>query len=179
MAMLLWAGILHGVLPAPLGRIPAPYWHAHEMVYGYALAVVAGFLLTAVRNWTGLMTVHGTPLAALFLCWLFARIAVAIGTPALPYAALFDAVFWAALVLAVAIPVLRVRHRLLAAGVDRGVRATHERLLADPEPAAQRRDDRLSRVAARVHGCAANACMPKCCRTSGRTMSRLPVPSLI
>lgn len=109
LTMLLWVAVLHGLLPAPLAGIPAAYWHAHEMIYGYALAVVAGFLLTAVRNWTGIMTVHGRPLAALVLCWLLARIAVAAGAPALPFAALFDGLFWAALLVAVAVPVLRAR----------------------------------------------------------------------
>ncbi len=49
------------------------WWHAHEMIYGYALAVAAGFLLTAVRNWTGRSTAHGLPLALLALLWLLGR----------------------------------------------------------------------------------------------------------
>jgi uncharacterized protein involved in response to NO len=49
-------------------------WHAHEMIFGYAVAVIAGFLLTAVRNWTGVDTPAGAPLAALALLWLAGRI---------------------------------------------------------------------------------------------------------
>ena len=49
------------------------WWHAHEMIYGYALAAAAGFLLTAVRNWTGRPTAHGLPLALLVLLWLLGR----------------------------------------------------------------------------------------------------------
>ena len=49
------------------------WWHAHEMIYGYALAAAAGFLLTAVRNWTGRPTAHGLPLALLALLWLLGR----------------------------------------------------------------------------------------------------------
>jgi len=49
-------------------------WHAHEMIYGYAMAVIAGFLLTAVKNWTGLNTISGYKLFILFSLWLFARI---------------------------------------------------------------------------------------------------------
>jgi len=51
-----------------------PLWHAHEMVFGYATAVIAGFLLTSVRNWTGLETPSGTSLAFLVLIWLAPRL---------------------------------------------------------------------------------------------------------
>lgn len=50
------------------------YWHAHEMLFGYTTAVIAGFLLTAVRNWTGKSTVTGGHLAGLCLLWLYGRI---------------------------------------------------------------------------------------------------------
>ncbi|PIS20126.1 MAG: hypothetical protein COW19_03950 [Zetaproteobacteria bacterium CG12_big_fil_rev_8_21_14_0_65_55_1124] len=49
-------------------------WHAHEMVFAYAVAVIAGFLLTSVRNWTGLDTSSGTSLALLTLLWLAPRL---------------------------------------------------------------------------------------------------------
>src|SRR5215471_7992655 len=51
-------------------------WHIHEMLYGYLGAVVAGFLLTAVPNWTGRLPINGAPLAALAGLWLAGRIAV-------------------------------------------------------------------------------------------------------
>ena len=54
--------------------MPVSVWHAHEMIFGFVMAVVAGFLLTAVSNWTGLPTLSGTPLLILFLIWLSARI---------------------------------------------------------------------------------------------------------
>lgn len=50
------------------------FWHAHEMLFGYVTAVVAGFLLTAVRNWTGVDTPTGTPLFLLALLWLAGRV---------------------------------------------------------------------------------------------------------
>ena len=56
----LWAVQYAGWLPGA-----SPLWHAHEMIFGYAFAVIAGFLLTAVRNWTGLPTPAGGPLAAI------------------------------------------------------------------------------------------------------------------
>ena len=50
------------------------YWHAHEMLMGYSVAVITGFLLTAVKNWTGKPTLIGDKLAALALLWLYGRI---------------------------------------------------------------------------------------------------------
>jgi len=50
------------------------YWHGHEMVFGYVAAVVAGFLLTAVKNWTGRQTLNGISLLALSILWLAARL---------------------------------------------------------------------------------------------------------
>ncbi len=51
-------------------------WHAHEMIFGYAIAVIAGFLLAAVRNWTGHTTPEGLPLALIVLIWLLGRLVV-------------------------------------------------------------------------------------------------------
>jgi len=67
-------------------------WHAHEMIFGYLAAIIAGFILTAVPNWTGRLPVRGAPLGALVLAWFAGRIAVAI----LPWpwiALLIDAAF--------------------------------------------------------------------------------------
>jgi len=55
--------------------VPVHQWHAHEMIFGYGLAVVAGFFLTAVPGWTGRQPVRGSLLAVLFGLWLLARIA--------------------------------------------------------------------------------------------------------
>ncbi|WP_193368795.1 NnrS family protein [Pelagibius marinus] len=52
-------------------------WHAHEMVFGYAAAVIAGFLLTAIPNWTGRPLLQGLPLALLFGAWIAGRAAAA------------------------------------------------------------------------------------------------------
>ncbi len=73
MAMLLW--ILSLTLGMPLGgAYGALNWHAHEMVFGFSSAILAGFLLTAVPNWTGRLPVSGTPLAILFGSWLIGRL---------------------------------------------------------------------------------------------------------
>jgi uncharacterized protein involved in response to NO len=71
--MALWLLILAGIIPAP-SYYPGHYWHSHEMLFGYTVAVIAGFLLTASKNWTGIQTLHGKWLAALSLVWLTARV---------------------------------------------------------------------------------------------------------
>ena len=58
-------------LPAPY---PAYFWHMHEMLFGFAVAVIAGFLLTATRSWTGHATPSGSALGALFGLWLLGRL---------------------------------------------------------------------------------------------------------
>ena len=71
-------------------------WHAHEMIFGYLGAVIAGFVLTAVPNWTGRLPLSGLPLALLFLSWLAGRVAAfAVGDPLLAF--LFDLAFPVAL----------------------------------------------------------------------------------
>lgn len=52
-------------------------WHAHEMILGFAGAAIAGFLLTAVPNWTGALPLSGPPLVILFSVWLAGRLAMA------------------------------------------------------------------------------------------------------
>ena len=92
LAMLVWLGALHGIVPA--GRMTSLngiLWHAHEMIFGFAAAIVAGFLLTAVRAWTSRETPSGAPLALLWLLWLAGRITVRFGTAGL--AAIVDSAF--------------------------------------------------------------------------------------
>lgn len=68
-------------------------WHIHEMMFGFVAAIVAGFLLTAVPNWTGRLPVVGAPLAGLFLLWLAGRAAM-LAAPSLgPWAGAADAAF--------------------------------------------------------------------------------------
>ncbi|MEY9830383.1 uncharacterized protein involved in response to NO [Sinorhizobium fredii] len=71
-AMGLWIAALAGHVE-PGGSYGAHAWHAHEMLFGFASAVLAGFLLTAVPNWTGRLPVSGWPLAGLFALWLAGR----------------------------------------------------------------------------------------------------------
>jgi len=64
-SVLLWAAQYSGLLP--FAYLQGPLWHGHEMLFGYTMAVVAGFLLTAVRAWTGQPTPTGVPLMVLAL----------------------------------------------------------------------------------------------------------------
>ncbi len=76
LAIALWLPQYFGHLKLPTAFGPLD-WHIHEMIYGYVAATVAGFLLTAIPNWTGRLPVNGYPLAALFALWLLGRIAIA------------------------------------------------------------------------------------------------------
>ncbi len=103
--MLLWIAQLSG-LPGT-AYLRGPLWHGHEMLFGYTLAVVAGFLLTAVRAWTGEPTPSGAPLMALAALWVAGRALVL--TPFGALAAAVNAAFPAAIALAIAVPLWRAR----------------------------------------------------------------------
>jgi uncharacterized protein involved in response to NO len=107
LSVLLWVGQYTGYLPATYLRDPA--WHGHEMLYGYTLAVVAGFLLTAVRNWTGKPTPTGATLVALAMLWLAGRVLVL--TPFPIAAAAINALFPVAVAIAIGIPLVGSRNR--------------------------------------------------------------------
>lgn len=91
------------------------YWHAHEMIFGYALATVTGFLLTAVMNWSRMDTASGWKLAVLFSLWVFARVAFLVDLP-LIWVALFDLAFNLGLVLHFVWPVWK-RHLVAQTGL--------------------------------------------------------------
>ena len=75
--ILVWLPAFYGQLQ--LGTAFAPRdWHVHEMLFGYIAAVVAGFLLTAVPNWTGRLPLQGRPLVLLFATWATGRVAVSV-----------------------------------------------------------------------------------------------------
>ncbi|OZA27611.1 MAG: hypothetical protein B7X93_08770 [Hydrogenophilales bacterium 17-61-9] len=103
----LWLGVLQGVFIT--GGLSPAVWHGHEMLFGFAVAVIAGFLLTAAQNWTGMRTPSGPPLAALFLLWLAGRLSFLI--PGLPAAgvALIDLSFLPVLALTLAWPIMKAK----------------------------------------------------------------------
>ncbi|MDP2561862.1 NnrS family protein [Psychrobium sp. 1_MG-2023] len=85
----LWGLALSGLISfAPYGDLY--WWHSHEMIFGFALAVIIGFLLTAIQNWTNVPGVSGWPLAVLFFTWLIARITLAIDFTPNYFIALID-----------------------------------------------------------------------------------------
>jgi uncharacterized protein involved in response to NO len=75
LTILAWLPMFNGelVLSTAFGPID---WHVHEMLYGYLPAVVTGFLLTAIPNWTGRLPIQGMPLLTLVAVWLAGRVAV-------------------------------------------------------------------------------------------------------
>ena len=96
-AMVLWVAALAGAVNLPT-RFDPVTWHVHEFLFGYLGAVIAGFLLTAVPNWTGRLPVVGWPLACLAGVWLAGRIVVLISAFVPPaVVALIDLAFPVAL----------------------------------------------------------------------------------
>ncbi len=77
----IWGLYLSGALELTLYGGPV-FWHAHEMMFGFGGAVIAGFLLTAVQSWTGIRATHGKPLLLIFVVWLLARIGMFAGSSA-------------------------------------------------------------------------------------------------
>lgn len=108
-AVLLWMGLFVFHLPLQFTEINMFQWHAHEMIYGYTIAVIAGFLLTAVKNWTGEQTLFGPKLFGLFLLWATARILFLFGTIYIFIAAMFDMLFMLCLIAAITYPVIKAR----------------------------------------------------------------------
>ncbi|MCE4554657.1 NnrS family protein [Roseateles cellulosilyticus] len=103
----LWALQFSGLLPH--AYLAGPLWHAHEMLFGFTLAVVVGFLFTAGRNWTQQPTPTGLLLAALAALWLAARVLVL--TPWAPAAAVANVAFPLAAAAALAVPFLKAGNR--------------------------------------------------------------------
>ncbi|MGB6999205.1 MAG: NnrS family protein [Pseudolabrys sp.] len=100
--ILLWVPQYLGSITAAT-EFSALDWHIHEMLYGYVAAAIAGFLLTAIPNWTGRLPVNGWPLAGLVLLWLAGRAAILLSKDIGGFtAALVDASFLLALAIVAA-----------------------------------------------------------------------------
>ena len=106
----LWLLIYQGSLE-PVSTLPPTIWHGHEMVFGFAAAVIAGFLLTAVTNWTGGRTATGAELGALAVLWIAGRFGLVVpGVPAWLAIGL-DVAFLPVLAIVLAIPLLATGNR--------------------------------------------------------------------
>jgi uncharacterized protein involved in response to NO len=103
----LWTAQYAGWLNAPY--LNGPLWHAHEMLFGFTMAVIAGFLFTAVRNWTAQPTPTGATLAAIALLWLAGRVLVL--TPWAFASALVNAAFPLVVAAGIGIPLARAGNR--------------------------------------------------------------------
>lgn len=116
--MVLWAFVFTGHTDIDAQTLNPFYWHGHEMIYGYALAVVAGFLLTAVQTWTGVKMPYGYKLLGIFSCWLVARLSwlafglgwdFGLNSLLLYIAAMFDMLFVGLMAIVVFRAVLQVK----------------------------------------------------------------------
>jgi uncharacterized protein involved in response to NO len=110
-ALCLWLSSLAGLVQLPAAMLPVA-WHRHEMLFGFVGSAVAGFLLTAIPNWTGRLPIAGKPLLALFSLWFAARIALLFsGFVGLVSAAFLDVGFYAVLTTVGAREVLAAKNR--------------------------------------------------------------------
>ena len=109
-SVLIWMLVYVNGVMLSFSGMSSKTWHAHEMIFGYAMAVIAGFLLTAIKNWTGQQTLRGPGLAVLFSLWLLARVIPLTGMNIpLVVLAVIDLLFMALLVTAATVPVLKVK----------------------------------------------------------------------
>jgi uncharacterized protein involved in response to NO len=108
-SMATWMLVYFSYVSISVVNISISQWHAHEMLYGYGMAVVAGFLLTAVKNWTGISTAFGKPLMALFALWCTARVLFLFGSALIPLAAIADLLFGLMLIGAIAMPIVKAK----------------------------------------------------------------------
>lgn len=110
-ALAAWLMVLAGQLIIP-SAFDALAWHRHEMLFGFVGAVIAGFLLTAIPNWTGRLPIAGAPLAGLFGLWLAGRIAMMFSATLGPaVAAMVDVGFYFLLALVAAREVIEANNR--------------------------------------------------------------------
>ncbi len=96
-SMILWIVALSGRITLPT-HLPMIDWHVHALLFGFVPAVMAGFLMTAIPNWTGRLPVMGTPLAVLALVWILGRLVMLVSAETGPaVAAAIDIAFLGAL----------------------------------------------------------------------------------
>jgi uncharacterized protein involved in response to NO len=109
-SMLLWVMMYFDIIHPLPDNLNTRWWHGHEMVFGYAMAVIAGFLLTAVGNWTNQQTASGFLLAGIACLWLLARVAPFTGiTDAIWLMAMFDLAFMCSFIIAITYPIVKTQ----------------------------------------------------------------------
>ena len=105
LAIAIWVYAFQHGQPSQL-HVPALWWHVHEMIFGFAMAIVAGFLLTAVQNWTGVNGTKSTTLGIVVLLWLLPRVLFWTPTP-LWIISIIEALFLAAVAYEISIRVIK------------------------------------------------------------------------
>ena len=108
LAMLLWILTLSGVTTLP-GVQNTIWWHAHEMLFGFALAIVAGFVMTAMQNWTGIPGIKSWPLAVVSGLWLLPRLLMPLRGELSPLVITLDLVWLPIVAGILARPVLQIK----------------------------------------------------------------------
>lgn len=103
-SLLVWVAYLFDFVELQ-GPFEGSLWHAHELIFGFAVAILVGFLFTAVRNWSGLPTPNGKALAALLLLWAIARIMLIFDAG--PWVPIVDLVFLPLAALGIAVPLIK------------------------------------------------------------------------
>ncbi len=107
----IWTSELYFHWKIPLIEISRPQWHGHEMIFGYAIAVISGFLLTAIQNWTGQTTRNSSGLFMIFLFWLIARCFAFYPYPqTLIFILLSSFIFYVLLITAMIRPLIKTRN---------------------------------------------------------------------
>ncbi len=110
-AISIWTAELYFHWEIPLAKISRGQWHGHEMVFGYTIAVISGFLLTATQNWTGQTTRNGPGLFIIFLFWFIARCLAFYPYPqVLIFILLSSCLFYITLITAIIRPLIKTGH---------------------------------------------------------------------
>jgi uncharacterized protein involved in response to NO len=109
--MVAWLAVYRFGYPLGVDGLASSQWHAHAMIFGFALAVIAGFLLTAAGNWTNRETATGGALALLFAAWALARLLMLPGMVSLAVAAVADMLFMLGLLFAITRPIVLARQK--------------------------------------------------------------------
>ena len=110
-ALILYWSLAYFFGDLPEGYFNPIYWHAHEMIYGFAISIVSGFLLTSTASWTNTKALSGNKLKIVFCLWLAGRLAMTLSLfklPVSPYIySLIDLLFIPVLVLSLAPPLIK------------------------------------------------------------------------
>jgi len=107
-SMLFWILFYQGMLDVQ--NVAPQRWHAHEMIFAYASAVIVGFLLTSSRNWTGIQTIYDKPLLALLVLWILGRFLPFVSNEYIEYQAVIDSSFLLFATVFISYPIVKAKN---------------------------------------------------------------------